>query len=184
MDRVDTQDEAAVLVPESHAHVDEVADQCRELVKNRALLAASIVFLPIPGLGFLTDVSMLARLLPRINEAFGLTPEQVAKLAPDRQLVIYKLISAGGGMFIGKLVTQQLIVRALRAAGLRMSARQLWAFIPIAGHAVSAGITYGVMRWICEQHIRQCVAVCRQLIEHPQEAARKLDDRYNPPLGV
>ena len=49
------------------------------------------------------------KLIPDINHAFGLTPEQVERLAPDRRLVVYKAISAGGGMLIGKLVTRELV---------------------------------------------------------------------------
>ena len=179
-----TETKPTVLLPASDSHIEAVAQQCRELVKSRAMLAASASMVPIPGLHWLTDVGMLMRLLPQINEAFGLTPEQVAKLAPDRQLVVYKIVSAGGGLLFGKIVAQQVFVRMLRLAGLRLTTRQLAAFVPVVGHAVSAGLTYSVMRYVCEQHIGQCMAVCRQLMAAPEQAAAKLDAGYNPPLGV
>jgi hypothetical protein len=33
----------------------------------------------------------------------------------------------------------------------------------LAGQAVSAALTYTAMRYVCEQHIRQCLAVAGQL---------------------
>jgi hypothetical protein len=35
--------------------------------------------------------------------------------------------------------------------------------VPIAGQAVSAMLTFGALKYVCEQHIRQCQAVARQL---------------------
>ena len=35
---------------------------------------------------------------------------------------------------------------------------------PIAGQAVSAALTYSALRYVCEQHIRQCVEVSKLLL--------------------
>ena len=63
-----------------------------------------------PGIDWVTDVAVLMKLIPDINQAFGLTPEQIERLAPDRQIVVYKAISAGGGLLIGRLVTRELVM--------------------------------------------------------------------------
>jgi hypothetical protein len=47
--------------------------------------------------------------------------------------------------------------------GLRLSTQQAAKFVPIAGQAVSAALTYTALRFVCEQHIRQCLDVARQL---------------------
>ena len=120
--------------------------------------------MPLPGIDWLTDVAVLMRLIPDINHAFGLTPEQIERLAPDRRVVVYKAISAGGSMLIGKLVTRELVVRALRLVGVRLTAQQAAKFVPIAGQAVSAALTYSSLRYVCEQHIQQCVAVSTRLL--------------------
>jgi hypothetical protein len=104
------------------------------------------------------------RLIPRINAAFGLTPEQVERLAPDRRLVVYKALSAGGGMLVGRLVTRELVMAALRFVGVRLTAQQAAKFVPIAGQAVSAALTFSALKFVCEQHIQQCVAVSKQLM--------------------
>jgi uncharacterized protein (DUF697 family) len=143
--------------------IDAIAARCRQRVKHRALLAAGVAMVPVPGLDWLTDVGVLVKLLPDINRAFGLSPEQIERLAPERQLVVYKAISAGGGLLVGKLVTRELVITVLKIVGVRLSTQQAAKFVPIAGQALSAALTFGALRYVCEQHIRQCIAVRRQL---------------------
>jgi uncharacterized protein (DUF697 family) len=153
-----------VLVPDTEQEIDAVVRQCRRMVNQRALVAAGVAVVPIPGLDWATDVAVLMRLIPRINAAFGLTPEQVERLAPDRRLVVYKALSAGGGMLVGRLVTRELVMAALRFVGVRLTAQQAAKFVPIAGQAVSAALTFSALKFVCEQHIQQCVAVSKQLM--------------------
>ena len=153
-----------VLVPDTPQEIDAVVRQCRRLVNQRALIAAGVAVVPIPGLDWATDVAVLMRLIPRINRAFGLTPEQVERLAPDRRLVVYKALSAGGGMLVGRLVTRELVMTMLRLVGVRLTTQQAAKFVPIAGQAVSAALTFTSLKFVCEQHIQQCVAVSRQLM--------------------
>jgi uncharacterized protein (DUF697 family) len=152
------------VVPATTREIDAVVRHCRRLVSRRALLAAGVSIVPLPGIDWVTDVAVLMRLIPDINQAFGLTPGQIERLAPDRRVVVYKAISAGGGMLIGKLVTRDLVVRMLRIVGVRLTTQQAAKFVPIAGQAVSAVLTYSSLRYVCEQHIQQCVAISRQLL--------------------
>ena len=153
-----------VLVPDSPAQVEAVVRQCRRMVTKRALVAAGVAVVPIPGVDWITDVAVLLKLIPEINRAFGLTPEQVERLAPDRRLVVYKAISAGSGVLVGRLVTRDLIVRLLKLVGVRLTTQQAAKYVPIAGQAVSAALTFSSLKFVCEQHIQQCVAVSRQLM--------------------
>jgi uncharacterized protein (DUF697 family) len=133
------------------------------MVSQRALLAAGVATLPVPGLDWATDIGILIKLLPRINEAFGLSPEQIERLAPERRIVVYKAISAGGGMVVGKLITRELVLKLLQLIGVRLTTQQAAKYVPIAGQVVSAALTYSALRYVCEQHIRQCAEVARQL---------------------
>ena len=147
----------------SEDDLEAVARRCRRLVSQRALLAAGVAMVPLPGLDWLTDIGVLVRVLPEINRAFGLSPEQIERLAPDRRLVVYKALSTGGGLLVGRLVTRELVLRMLRLVGVRLTAQQAAKFVPVAGQAVSAALTYSALRFVCEQHIRQCLAVRQQL---------------------
>ena len=151
------------VLPAEGEDFQAVVERCRKMVRQRALLAAGVAIVPVPGLDWLTDVGLLVELLPRINAAFGLTPEQIERLAPDRRIVVYKAISAGGGMLVGKLITRDLVIGLLKLVGVRLTTQQAAKFVPVAGQAVSAALTYSAMRFICEQHIRQCLTVARRL---------------------
>lgn len=143
--------------------IDQAARRSRRLASKRALLAAGVAAVPVPGLDWATDVGVLVRVLPQISAEFGLAPEQIERLAPQRRLVVYKAISAAGGLLVGKVVTRGLVVQALKLIGVRLTAQQAAKFVPLAGQAISAGLTYTGLKFVCEQHIRQCIAVARQL---------------------
>ena len=153
--------------PADASRVDALIQRSRQLVRRRALVAAGVAVLPIPGVDWLTDVAILIRLLPQISQMFGLSAEQVERLAPDRRLVVYKAISAGSGMLVGRIVTRELVLQMLSWVGVRLSAQQAAKFVPIAGQAVSALLTYSSLKFVCEQHIQQCAAVARQLLLPP-----------------
>ncbi len=162
-----------VLVPASERDIAAVARHCRRVVTRRALMAAGVAVLPIPGLDWLTDVGILVKLIPEINEAFGLTPAQIERLAPERRLAVYKAVSAGGSMVIGKMVSRDLILRLLKLVGVRLTTQQAAKYVPLAGQAVSAALTFSALKLICEQHIRQCMAVSQQvLLEAPATVTR------------
>ena len=160
-----------VVVPDTPNEVEAVVRQCRRLVNKRALVAAGVSVVPIPGVDWITDVAMLLKLIPEINRAFGLTPDQIERLAPDRRLVVYKTISAGSGMLVGRLVTRELVIKLLKLVGVRLTTQQAAKYVPIAGQAVSAVLTFSSLKFVCEQHIQQCVAVSRQLMLPAPQAA-------------
>ncbi len=152
-----------VVVPDTPAEIETVARHCRRLVTKRALIAAGVSVVPVPGVDWLTDVAVLLKLIPEINREFGLTPEQIERLAPDRRVVVYKAISAGGSLLVGRLVTRELILHALRVVGVRLTAQQAAKYVPLAGQAASALLTFTALKYVCEQHIRQCMEVSRRL---------------------
>lgn len=157
-------DDPWVVVPGTPGDIEAVVAQCRRLVNKRALIAAGVAAVPIPGVDWVTDVAVLMKLLPDINRAFGLTPEQVERLSPDRRLVVYKAISAGSGLLVGRLVTRELVMKLLRMVGVRLTAQQAAKYVPIAGQVVSAGLTFSSLKYVCEQHIQQCAEVSRRLM--------------------
>lgn len=160
------------VLPAAGIDLQAVAARCRKRVSQRALLAAGVAIVPLPGLDWAVDVGLLMRLLPQISAEFGLSQAQVEQLAPERRVVVFKAISAGGGMLVGRLVTRDLVLALVKMVGVRLSAQQAAKFVPLAGQAVSAALTYTALRYVCEQHIQQCLAVARQLqLPAPQPGA-------------
>ncbi|MDH4391569.1 MAG: hypothetical protein QE285_09130 [Aquabacterium sp.] len=151
-------------LPRSDDAVAAIARRCRQRVRQRALLAAGVAMVPVPGIDLVTDVGVLVKLLPEISAAFGLSAQQVERLAPDRRVVVYKAISTGGGLVLGKLVTRELVLLLLKTVGVRLSAQQAAKYLPIAGQVASAALTFSALQYVCDQHIKQCEAVARQLL--------------------
>ena len=154
------------LIPAGPEQIEAIARESRQLVTKRALLAAGVAVIPVPGLDWLADVSVLMKVIPEISQRFGLSQEQLARLSPDRRVAVYKALSAAGSVLAGRLVTRTLILRALRLVGVRLSAQQVAKFVPIAGQAISAVLTFGALKYVCELHIRQCMAVALEI--HPE----------------
>ena len=46
-----------VVVPDTPGEVEAVVRQCRRLVTKRALLAAGVAAVPIPGIDWVTDIA-------------------------------------------------------------------------------------------------------------------------------
>ena len=164
------------LIPSTPAQIENAAKHCRNLVKRQALLAAGVAMLPIPGLDWITDIGVLIKVLPQINEYFGLSQVQIEKLSPDRQLVVYKSLTAAGGLVVGRIVTRELVIKSLRLVGVRLSTQQTTKYVPLACQALSAVLTYSALRHVCEQHIKQCVAVA-SAVAAPQalETLQRID---------
>lgn len=164
------------VIPFSTTAIDRAAARCRRRVTQRALLAAGVAMVPVPGVDWLTDVGILVKLIPEINREFGLSPEQVERLAPDRRVVVYKALSTAGGLLVGRVITRDLVLKVLRLVGVRLTTQQVAKFVPIAGQAVSAVLTFSALKYVCELHIRQCESVCRTLADMPSASlAERVD---------
>ncbi|MDT7835103.1 hypothetical protein [Aquabacterium sp. OR-4] len=150
--------------PASSDALARVARRCRQRVRQRALMAAGVAMVPLPGIDWVTDVGVLVKLLPEISAAFGLSREQVERLSPQRKLVVYKALSSAGGLVLGKVVTREVVLLLLKTVGVRLTTQQAAKVVPVAGQLVSAALTYSALNYVCEQHIRQCEAVSRQLM--------------------
>ena len=149
--------------PVTDPDLQAVVARCRRRVTRHALLASGVAMVPLPGLDWLTDIGVLVRLLPEISAEFGLSPAQIEALAPERRVVVYKAISAAGGLVVGRVVTQQVVMTLLKLVGVRLSTQQAAKFVPLAGQAVSAALTFSALKFVCDLHIRQCVAVRERL---------------------
>ena len=150
-------------LPRSRAELDAAAARCRAMVTRRALVSAGAVLvpLPLPGFDIAADVVLLTQLIPAINREFGLTPEQIDELNPAMKVLVYKAIVAFGGAMVGRMITRDLILQALVKVGMRVTTKTAARLVPLAGQAVSAGLSYSAMRFVGAAHIRDC----RRVIE-------------------
>lgn len=140
------------------------------MVLKRAATSAGVSVIPLPGIDIAADVGLLLQLLPAINHKFGLTPDQIEKLDPERKAFIYTLIKKGGTHLVGKLITKKLIVAALKRVGIQMTAKQAVKYVPIAGQVASAFLGFGAMMYIGTSHIDECYQIAKAALEHDSNA--------------
>jgi len=133
----------------------------RRLLHRRALMAAVASTVPVPGLDWAVDAALLSRLLPQINAEFGLTPSQIAQLDPYQREQVQKAVATVGSVLIGKLVTQDLILKMAKTVGLRIGSKQSAKYVPLAGQALAAALGYATLRYLGEQHLCDCVQVAK-----------------------
>ena len=153
------------MLPRDEKHLNKAREECRAMVLRRAATSAGASVIPLPGLDIAADVGLLMKLLPAINRKFGLTPEQIEKLDPERRLVVYALISRGGKSLVGRAITKKVVLLALKRVGIRMTARQAAKYLPFAGQVASAFLGFGAMMYIGTSHIDECYQIAKATIE-------------------
>jgi uncharacterized protein (DUF697 family) len=134
----------------------------RKLLNKRAMVAAAASAMPVPGLDWAVDAAMLSQLIPEINKEFGLTPQQLDKLDPKKRDQVQKAVTLVGSVLIGKLISRDLVIKAATKIGMRLTTKQLAKYVPFAGQIVSAAVGYAAIRYLGEEHMKDCIRVAKQ----------------------
>jgi len=158
-------------IPVNIEDINDVRERCRRLVRKKAVMAAGVSALPIPGLDVVSDLSMFAKLVDEVNTSFGLTPEQIDRLQPSHKLIAYKAAVGIGGMLVGKIVSRELLLGVFKRMGMRSAAKSATKFVPIAGSIAAAGIGFAVFRHLGYKHVEACANVARELSSWQAEPA-------------
>ena len=142
--------------------MQEAVKRSRKLLHKRALLAGAVSAVPVPGLDWAVDAAMLSKLIPEINKEFGLTPQQLDSLTPQKREQVQKAVTMVGSVLIGKLISKELVLAAATQIGLRLTAKQLAKYVPFAGQIVAATVGYATIRYLGEEHMKDCIRVAKQ----------------------
>jgi uncharacterized protein YcgI (DUF1989 family) len=86
-------------------------------------------------------------------------PDQLDRLTPHERERVQKAVALVGTVLIGKFITRDLVIKAAKAVGLRLTAGQAARYVPMAGQLVSAMVGYSAIRYIGEEHMKDCVRV-------------------------
>jgi len=150
---------SALQLAHGNPALTAVVLECRQLLHRRSLVSAAASTVPLPGLDWAVDAALLSRLIPQINARFGLTPEQIQHLGPRKREHLQKAINGVGSLLVGKTITRELILRAAKVVGVRLTAKQAAKYVPLAGQAIAALVGYSAVRYLGEQHLKECVQV-------------------------
>ena len=142
--------------------VAAAVQRAKKLLHRRALAAAAASVVPIPGLDWAVDAALLSRLIPQISAEFGLSAEQLDQLDPKKREQVQKAVGLVGSVLIGKMITREVVIRLTQSMGLRFTTKQVAKYVPLAGQALAATLGYATLRYLGEQHLRDCVRVVQQ----------------------
>jgi len=134
----------------------------RKLLNKRAVVAAAASAVPVPGLDWMVDAALLSKLIPEINKEFGLTPQQLDQLEPQKRDQVQKAVTLVGSVLIGKFISRDLVIKAATKIGVRLTAKQAAKYVPLAGQIVSAAVGYAAIRYFGEEHMKDCIRVAKQ----------------------
>ncbi|MGB4115774.1 MAG: hypothetical protein WBK51_04405 [Polaromonas sp.] len=142
--------------------MQDAVKRSRKMLHKRALLAGAVSAVPVPGLDWAVDAAMLSKLIPEINKEFGLTPQQLDNLNPKKREQVQKAVTLVGSVLIGKLISKDLVIAAATKIGMRLTTKQLAKYVPFAGQIVAATVGYAAIRYLGEEHMKDCIRVAQQ----------------------
>lgn len=147
------------------AELERVRSAAHKLVTNRSLVSAGASVVPIPGADLVADIGLLTSLLPDISRRFQLDHEQVEKLDPHLAQRVFVLASSMGNTLIGRAVTKRIAAALLRRVAMRVATASVARFVPFAGQALAASLSFGAMKLVGDSHVEDCYRTARSLIQ-------------------
>jgi hypothetical protein len=151
----------AMQLAQGNAILEDAVRRSRKLLNRRALVGAAAGAVPVPGLDWAVDAALLSRLVPAINAQFGLTPQQLDALPAHQREQVQKAVATVGSVLVGKFVTRDMVVAMAKRLGMRMTTKAAAKYVPIAGQAVGALMSFAAIRYLGEEHIKDCVRVAQ-----------------------
>ncbi len=152
--------------PENMEQLERVKQECLQMVNKRALLSGAAAVVSLPGVDISADITIMVELLTEINRRFGLSEQQLSQMDLERKKVLMVIISSVGNELAGRNISTNLVRSLLKRAGSRLAVRQAGRLIPLAGQAVSAGISFAAMRYLGRNHVEQCYQITLQYMSN------------------
>jgi uncharacterized protein (DUF697 family) len=146
-------------LPSRAQDIQHIVERCRRLVTRRALLSAGASVVPLPGFDLMVDLGVLIRILHEVNAEFGLTPQQIEALTPARQYTVYKAINTLGASAVGRLITREVVALFARSVARRLATKSVLRFVPLAGTALAASISFVALKTLGDRHVADCARV-------------------------
>lgn len=148
-----------VIKPLSQDELAQVKKDCQRLVRRVSWVSAGAAIVPVPLFDVVFDVGVLIKVIPDINQRFGLEPEQIEKMSEETRIQVWKRRAERGSELIGMVVSRELIRRSLQGMGTRIVAKQVTKFIPLGGQIIAATLGYWIMRKLAMSHVEDCYEV-------------------------
>ncbi|QDQ25095.1 hypothetical protein FNU76_01290 [Chitinimonas arctica] len=153
------------MLPANLSELETIRDECHAMVRQRARLSAGAAMIPVPGMDMLADMMVFSNLLESISQRFGLSQRNLAELEPAKRN--YVLLAAGrvGSDLIGQMISRQLAKLVLKKVGTKLLGKAALRFVPLAGQAVAAALSYRVVARLGNDHIEDCYRVALAMLD-------------------
>lgn len=161
-----------VIKPLSQAELAQVKKDCQRLVRRVSWVSAGAAVVPVPLFDVVFDVGVLIKVIPDINQRFGLEPEQIEQMSEETRIQVWKRRAERGSELIGMVVSRELIRRSLQGMGTRIVAKQVTKFIPLGGQIIAATLGYWIMRKLAMSHVDDCYEVALTANGYSTKATR------------
>ena len=150
------------LLPGTIEELDRIRTSCKAMVKRRAATSGGMTLIPIPGVDVAGDIAMLMQLIPSISRKFGLTPEQIDQLDTERKVLVYAMAKKFGAGLVGRVITRELVIFALKKVSVRLATRQVLKYLPLAGQAAAVALSVTAMIYLGNSHVDACYDVAKR----------------------
>jgi uncharacterized protein (DUF697 family) len=161
-------------IPSTQDAIAEAKFRASKMVNRQALFSAGMTLVPIPGLDMAVDVTVMIKMIDSINREFGLTPAQIMQLKTQERLATFEAIHWVGAVLIGKIITSELAISVLKSLGVKVAGKQVARWVPIVGQVSAATLGFAAMKYLGQQHIADCEAVARRVVQLLDHSNKKL----------
>ena len=138
------------------------------MVLRRAIVSGAATLISVPGTDIAVDFIVLRDLIKAINKRFGLSEVQIDKYDSYTKLLIFEILKKGRRELVGKVVTKELIIEALKRIGRRLYLQQFLKYIPFLGQAASSGMSVVALQCVGNLHVEDCTEIITKLLLEKQ----------------
>lgn len=151
-----------------NVNLEQARDESLALVTKSALVSAGGAIVPIPFFDLVVDMGVLIKLMPEINEKFGLPAEHVTIFDPQTKQINWSALRKRGLEMSSFLVARTTAKRTINGFVGRIMTRQVTKFIPLGGSIVAGTLGYKMMKKLAEAHIEECYQTAKRLQNQQQ----------------
>ncbi|KAA1042650.1 DUF697 domain-containing protein [Macrococcus equipercicus] len=150
-------------LPADERQLIERREMAENLIKNKSLMSSAGAVVPIPGLDVGVDMKLMTDMIEQINRTYGLSHKQVNGMTDDLKQKVMMTAAKQGSELIGRRMSRAVVAALFKTVAKRELAKQS-KWVPIVGQAISASVSYYMMKKMGLAHIDKCEKVARALI--------------------
>lgn len=154
-------------------NLEQVREECLELVKKRAYFSAGAAIIPVPFFDVMIDVGLLSKLIPEVNARFGLSPQQISVYDPATKTIHWDELKKRGVEISSLVVTRTAAKKTVNNFAAKYVTKQVTKFIPLGGQMIAAGLGYFLMKKVAEAHVEESYKLAKQLQQKQKQTTQQ-----------